>query len=149
MRSILRFPPAPCASIASGLFLVLVPLAARAAEQLARDFEPGTTRFWFTLAAVQVLWAIGYAASSLPAWAKWQDGTRLDRLTIVQGVVVAGMAGNICYYGAFYYMGAAEIASFICSGLAGFGGDKFLAPLIGRLHTAFDAFTGRNNGAKP
>ena len=123
MRSILRFPQAPCASIASGLLAALVPLAALAVDEMAHHFEPGTMRFWWTLGAVQVLWLFGYLASSLPAWAKWPDGTVQDRLTIVQGVMVGGLSGNIAYYGGFYYAGFAEIACFIGTGLAGWGGD--------------------------
>ncbi len=156
MRSILRFLQAPYASIASGCLLALVPLAALAAEQLVRAFEPSGLRFWVTLAAVQILWFVGYAASSLPAWAKWPDGTVLDRLTIIQGVVTGALAGNICYYGGLYYLDIAEVACFIGTGLAGFGGDKFVSPLLSRLHAALDAFTGSGGpgandggGAKP
>ena len=154
MRSILRFLQAPSASIASGFLLASVPLVALAAEQAVRAFEPGTLRFWVTLGAVQMLWLVGYGASSLPAWAKWPDGTMQDRLMIVSGVITSGVAGNIAYYGGFYYAGFAEIACFIGTGLAGWGGDKFLTPLLGRVVTAFDAILGRagtggDGGTKP
>jgi hypothetical protein len=158
MRSILRFLQAPSASIASGLLLASVPLAALAAEQAVRMFEPGTVRFWVTLGAVQMLWLVGYGASSLPAWAKWPDGTMQDRLTIVSGVITSGIAGNIGYYGGYYLVGLAEISCFISTGLAGWGGDKFLTPLLGRVVTAFDAILGKgaaggegggNGGTKP
>ncbi len=141
-------------ALAAALVLALVPLSV-AAEQLVRGFDAGAPRFWAALVAVQFLWAIGYAASSLPVWAKWPDGALQDRLTIVQGVVVSGLAGNIAYYGGFYYIGFAEIACFIGSGLAGWGGDKFLTPLLSRLTAAIEALTGRGpgenggGGAKP
>ena len=154
MRSILRFLQAPSASIASGLLLASVPFVALGAEQVVRVFEPGTVRFWATLAAVQLLWLVGYGASSLPAWAKWPDGTTQDRLTIVSGVITSGIAGNIGYYGGYYLVGLAEIACFISTGLAGWGGDKFLTPLLGRVVTAFDAILGKGGaggegGSKP
>lgn len=143
MRSILRFLQAPSASVASGFVLALVPLVALAAEQVVRVFEPGTVRFWVTLGAVQLLWMFGYAASSLPLWAKWPDGTVQDRLTIVQGVVVGCIAGNIAYFGGYYIGNLAEIACFIGTGLAGWGGDKFLTPLLGRVVAAYEAIFGK------
>lgn len=136
---------ARCDSIASGLLLAVVPLSV-AAEQLVQAFDPSASRFWAALAAVQVLWLFGYAASSLPVWAKWPDGTVGDRLTIVQGALVAGLAGNIAYYGGYYYAGFAEVACYIGSGVAGWGGDKFLTPVLQRVNAAIAAFTG---GGKP
>jgi len=145
MRSILGFLRARCDSIASGLLLAVVPLSV-VAEQLVRAFDPEAPRFWAALAAVQVLWLFGYAASSLPTWAKWPDGALADRLSIVQGALVSGLAGNIAYYGGYYYAGFAEVACFIGSGVAGWGGDKFLTPVLDRINAAIGALTGRQQG---
>lgn len=135
----------------AALFFALVPMAA-IAQQVARAMEPGTFRFWATLAAVQVLWAVGYLASSLPGWAKWQDGVLLERLQIVQGMLVAGLGGNIAYFGGYYGLEMAEITCFISTGIAGYGGDRFVSPLLGRLTAAMDTLFGRtqgNGGPKP
>lgn len=144
MRLIRGLPPAPFISIASGWLLALLPLAALGAEQLLRVFEPGNWRFWAAFGVVQLLWLWGYLASSLPAWAKWDDGTVLDRLTIVQGTFVAALAGNIAYHGGFYYLGLAEIVCFIATSVAAWGGDKFLSPLLQRGYALFGAAPGSN-----
>ena len=121
--------------------LAVIPLSV-AAESLVRSFDPSAPRFWASLAAVQFLWLLGYTASSLPVWAKWPDGALADRLTILQGVVVSGLAGNVAYYGGYYHVGFAEVVCFIGAGIAGWGGDKFLTPILQRVNAAIGALTG-------
>lgn len=119
--------------------LALVPLAAVAAEQAVLRMDAGGLRFWVATAAVQILWLAGYAASSLPEWAQWKDTSGGEvviatrRLKIIQGMVIAGLAGNIAYFGGFYYAGVAEAGCFIAAAVAAYGGDKFLAPLLSRI----------------
>lgn len=118
---------------------LLLPAVAYAAAQATLAVDAGTTRFWVALAAVQVLAAFGYAASSLPQWAQWVDDTGgavaiiERRLKIVQGLVIALLAGNIAYYGGYYYFAMAEIPCFIAAAVAAYGGDKFLSPLLSRI----------------
>lgn len=120
-------------------FPALVPLAAAAAEQAVRAADPGAPRFWAALAAVQVLALFGYAASSLPQWAGWIDDTGgavavLERrLKIVQGLVIAILAGNLAYFGGFYCFAWPEIPCFGAAAMASYGGDRFLSPLLSRL----------------
>lgn len=119
-------------------FLILSsPIAAMAAEAAGRALD-GSSRFWVTLLAVQILTTLGYGASSLVQWAKWTDGTLADRLLIVQGWWIAMLAGNVAYYGGFYYLPSVgvitnEVGCFIAAAVAGFGGDRFMAPLLLRL----------------
>lgn len=119
--------------------LLLVPLAAYAGDQAVRTLDAGTWRFWAAFIAVQLLWLLGYAGSSLPEWAKWHDTTGGDiavaerRLKIIQGMVVAMLAGNIAYYGGHYYLGVAQVACFIGAAAAAWGGDKFLTPILSRI----------------
>lgn len=132
------------------LLLLLLPLAAIAAEQAVRSIDASSVRFWIAGAAVQVLAVFGWSASSLPELAKWRDTTGGDvaiaerRLKILQGLAVAGLACNIAYYGGYYYLGVAEIGCFIAAAIAAWGGDKFLAPLLQRLVAAFGAIFGKS-----
>lgn len=125
--------------------LALVPLAVAAAEAAVRELDASGVRFWAAFAAVQVLWLLGYAGSSLPQLAKWQDTTGGEvaiaerRLTIIQGVAVAALAGNIAYFGGYYYAGLAQVVCFIGAAAAAWGGDKFLTPILARI-------TGRAQG---
>lgn len=118
---------------------LLLPAAALAAAQATLAVDAGTGRFWAAFGAVQVLSFFGYAASSLPEWAQWVDdsGGVVEiverRLKIVQGMIIAVLAGNIAYYGGFYYAGLAEIPCFIGAAVAAYGGDKFLSPLLSRI----------------
>jgi hypothetical protein len=119
------------------LLLFLLPIAALAAEVAGRSLD-GSWRFWVTLVAVQMATTLGYGASSLPQWAKWRDGSLYERLVIVQGFWVAMLAGNIAYYGSFYYLPSMgvltnEVGCFIGAAVAGFGGDRFLTPLLFRI----------------
>jgi len=117
----------------------LVPFAAMAADQAIRSIDPGAARFWWVFLAVQVLALVGYAASSLPQWAGWIDtagGAQAileRRLKIVQGTVIAVLAGNCGYYGGFYYFALPEVLCFGTTAIAAYGGDKVLSPLLSRL----------------
>src|SRR6266850_8221906 len=99
----------------------------------------GSPRFWVAGLVVMVLAFSGYAASSLPEWAKWKDESgdavaiSERRLKIIQGLVIAMLAGNIAYYGGFYYLAIAEVACFIAAAVAAYGGDRFLSPLLTRV----------------
>lgn len=120
------------------LFGILFPCIAFALEQGLRTIDPGAGRFWATMGAVQLLALLGYAGSSLAQWAKWPDGTLLDRLTIMQGAVTSILAGNLCYYGGFYLLpiwqiNLPEIGCFIATPVAGWGGDKFISPILARI----------------
>lgn len=135
----------------SWLLLVLLGVAGGAlAEAAVRVVDPGATRFWIAFAAVQILAVFGYSASSLPEWAKWKDITGGDvaiaerRLKILQGMVVALLAGNIAYYGGYYYFALAEIGCFIGAAVAAWGGDKFLTPLLQRLLEIFARVFGKS-----
>lgn len=113
--------------------------AAFVAHAEVAKFDPSETRFWAALGAVQILALIGFGASSLPTFAGWIDesGTSVEKLerklNIIRGAIVSCMAANICYYGGYYYMGAAEIGCFMGASVAAYGGDKFLAPLLSRI----------------
>lgn len=88
--------------------------------------------FWGMLAFAQALTVVGYLASSLPQWAGWIDGTVLQRLTILQGAVVAWFAGNVGYLLAV----SNELSQIMCllsAAAGGYGGDKFLMPLMQRI----------------
>lgn len=116
-----------------------LPLAAFAAEKIARSIDAGEIRFWVAFGAVQILAFAGYGASSLPEWAKWVDleGGAMAiverRLKILQGLIIALLAGNIAYYGGYYYAMLAEIVCFIGAAVAAYGGDRFLSPLLSRI----------------
>lgn len=119
--------------------LACLPVVAKAAAQATLAADAGTPRFWVALGAVQVLAFFGYGASSLPEWAQWKDVTGGDvaiaqrRLKIVQGLMIALLAGNIAYYGGMYYLAGPEIVCFIAAAVAAYGGDKFLSPLLSRI----------------
>jgi len=113
---------------AAFLLAAIIP-AASAAEQVSRTIQ-GDFRFWIVAVAVQVLWSIGYLASSFSQWANWPDGTRLEKFQLIQGIFTSLFAGNVAYYGGYYYVECPEVAAFISAGAAGFGGDKFLTPLM-------------------
>jgi len=120
------------------LLLVFFPGTAWAVEQTLRIMDPGAGRFWAAMLAVQVLAAVGYCGSNLAQWAKWPDGSLLDRLTIAQGAVTAVMAGNFAYYGGYYLLPTwqitlPEIGCFIATPVAAWGGDKFISPILSRI----------------
>src|SRR5205807_769955 len=109
--------------------LAWLPAAALATAQGVRMLDGSSPRFWMAFFVVQVLALAGYAASSLPEWAEWKDQTgdpvaiAQRRLKIIQGLVIALLAGNIAYYGGFHYLAVAEVASFIAAAVAAYGGD--------------------------
>ena len=57
----------------------------------------------------------------------------LMRLLAIALFSTSLFAANIAYYGGYYYTGAAEIASWLAAGIAAFGGDKFVSPLLSRI----------------
>jgi hypothetical protein len=134
------------------LVVPLAPLAALAADQAVRGLEPGSLRFWGAMGAVQFCALLGYGCSSLKQWAGWIDdaGGRVTvlerRLRIVQGMLIGFLAGNAAYYGGFYYFGLAEVPCFVAAAFGAFGGEKFIAPAVGRLSGMFKALFG-NAGA--
>lgn len=121
------------------LLLVVVPIAAYAADAAVRELDAASWRFWAAFIAVQILWGLGYAGSSLHEWAGWKDRSGGDlaiaerRLKILQGVAVAALAGNIAYFGGYYYLNVAQVACFIGAAAAAWGGDKFLTPILARI----------------
>lgn len=129
----------PTARLAWWLPALFLPALAFAAAQATLAVDAGTSRFWAALAAVQILAGFGYAGSSLPQWAQWVDDSggpvaiAERRLKIVQGLCLAVLAGNIAYFGGYYYAGLAEIPCFIGAAVAAYGGDKFLSPLLSRI----------------
>lgn len=130
-----------------GLPALWAPAAAVLAEAGVRTMNFSSAQFWWTLAAVQLLGCFGYGCSSLPQFAGWIDPTggavvQLERrLKIMQGVLIALLAGNLAYYGSWYY-NFAEIVCFGAAALAAYGGDKFLTPLLSRL-------TGKASSGEP
>lgn len=121
------------------LMAIWVPTTALAAAQAVLSADVGTNRFWIALIAVQILGFFGYAASSLPQWAKWLDvsgdvvAIAERRLKIIQGLFIAFLSANIAYVLGYYYGGVAEIPSFIAAAGAAYLGDKFLSPLAARI----------------
>lgn len=111
--------------------LFLIPIAAFAADRAALDLTNG--RWWAILGFVQAITLLGYAASSLSQWAGWIDGTVLVRLQIIQGVMVAILAGNVAYFTALHSANLPEVYALMSSGAGGYGGDKFLTPLLTRI----------------
>lgn len=118
-------------SVAAALAVPVVAFAASA----TLDTLPVNDRFWGALLAVQFITALGYLASSLPTWARWLDdeATLEQRLSVISGALTAVLAGNVAYFGALHYMHVAEVGAFISSGVAAWGGDKFLTPILQRI----------------
>lgn len=117
----------------------VLPLAAYATEQAIRILDASAPRFWWAAVAVQVLWLLGYGCSSLPEWAQWKDRTGGDvavaerRLKIIQRMLLACLAGNVAYYGGYYYFGLAEVGCFLAAAVGAYGGDKFLGVVLSRI----------------
>ena len=80
----------------------------------------------------QGLALVGYLASSLPTWAGWLDGSVLQRLTIIQGAIVAILAGNVAFF-LSVEAGISQILCLLSAAAGGYGGDKVLVPLLNRL----------------
>lgn len=85
------------------------------------------------LGIAQVPILFGYGSSSLSMWAGWADGTVRDRLLIIQGLMAAMFGGNVAYLGGLYMADLPEWMALMAAGAGGFGGDKFLAPLMQRI----------------
>ena len=105
---------------------------ADAASAVSPVLDFHSARWWATFAAVQVIAVIGYAAASLPAWARWDDGSTQDRLAIIQGVIASVLAGNIAYMLSAYAVKAPEVWSLVGAALAAYAGDAYLRPLLNR-----------------
>lgn len=80
----------------------------------------------------QGLALVGYLASSLPTWAGWLDGTALQRLTIIQGAIVAILAGNVAFF-LSVEAGISQILCLLSAAAGGYGGDKVLVPMLNRI----------------
>jgi hypothetical protein len=111
---------------------IVWPLAAIATEQAAvHALDFGSWRFWVNGAFVLVVALGGWAASSLAQLAQWTEGWPA-RLKVLQGLVTSVMAGVIAYALAVY-AGTPDIPSMVGAALAGWGGEKFLNPLLERF----------------
>lgn|SRR5574337_94097 len=115
-------------------FLLALPVVALAADQAVRSIENEfrTSTFAISLVAVQVLWFMGYCASSLPMWAGWKDQDSKQRLMVVAGMFASACLGNIVYYGGLYGADLKPINCFIGAILGGFAGEKGLTMLVDR-----------------
>ena len=133
MRSTRNTLPLAYSSTGSAILLLAVPFAAMAAEQSIKQFDLSSARWWAILAFVQVVTIIGYMASSLSQWAGWIDGTVLQRMTILQGAIAALMAGNMSYFLGLHYAGLSEVMALMSAGAGGFGGDRFITPVLQRM----------------
>ena len=120
-------------STGSLLLLLMIPFGALGADQAIKAFDLSSGRWWAILFFVQVFTIVGYMASSLSQWAGWVDGTTLQRLQIVQGAIAACLAGNMSYFLGLHYAGLTEVMALMSAGAGGFGGDRFLVPLLQRL----------------
>lgn len=118
----------------AGWLMFAVPLIAYAAGEVTRTLD-GSFRFWMAEVAVLTLALVGYGASSLKDWACWRDGTTVQRLEVVQSMIVSVLAGHITYYGGYYYafsldIRIPEIGCFIGTALGGYGGAKYVTVLV-------------------
>ena len=138
MRSILKFQPPISPFHASAWLLACTPLLAMAADQATRAMAIDTPRWWVMLAFVQVMTLWGYGASSLSQWAGWQDGTAMQRLTIIQGVMVSLIGGNAGYFLSLQYAGIGEVEALLVAVAGGFGGEKFVTPILQRVFGKVD-----------
>lgn len=117
--------------------LWFLPCAALATEEITT--AEGIISALLIFLGVQFVSLVGHGAASLPDWAQWsdQDGTRVEvaarRLKIIQGLLISILAGNISFYGGQYYAGLHEIPGLIGSGMAAYGGDRFLTPILSRI----------------
>ena len=98
-----------------------------------RSIDLFSYRWWVTISAVQAVILLSYIASSLPKWAKWVDGTHVDRLMVAQGVCVALLAGNIGWVLSYHYGKVDEALCWVTAALASYGGDAYLAKKMEQL----------------
>lgn len=112
----------------------MVPLVVMAStESRLRIVDPMSMRWWVTTSMLQAVILVAYAASSLPKWANWIDGTRLDRLTIVQSVLISLLAGNVAWVLAYHYAVAHEAVAWATAVVAAYGGDAYLSRRLSLL----------------
>lgn len=118
--------------------------AAFAAEPITRSLD-GSFAFWVAFSFVQILALIGYAAANLKDWACWHDGTSARRLELVQSALVGLVAGNVTYFGTYYWMPMVpglssitvpQVGSFILTIFGGFGGARYLTAIADALIAA-------------
>lgn len=125
--------------------LLAVPVLAVAADETAQKlaYDGQTLAFWVLLAGTQVVVLVGHAASSLGAWAQWHDSSgsvqdaRVRRYDLLQKLCVSLFAGNLVYLAGVYHLALDHVQAIISAGVASWGGDKFLAPLLGRVVAVF------------
>lgn len=131
------------------LLLLMVPFTAYAADTAAKAMDFTSLATWITLGAVMLLTLAGYAGSSLPQWAGWVQGDLTTRLQLAAGLITALLAGNFAYFLA-RHLDMPGIVCFMAATAGGWGGDKFLAPLLGRLTDLISAAIGeRKNTPNP
>jgi hypothetical protein len=138
----------PFLRLSPWVLLLVLPAVAFAAAQATLSIDAEAPRFWVALAVVQLVGFFGWSVSSLPDLAQWKDHSGGDvaiaerRLKILQGILMSLFAANLAYYGGYYYSGLAELPSFLAAGLAAFGGDKFVLPLLTRATAALSVIFG-------
>lgn len=128
--------------------LFWVPALAQAAEAITSRALTFDGRFLVAHLFVMFLSVCGWAGSSLPKVAGWVDGVK-EKLEILQGIIIAQIAGGIAYYGGFYLMPGygyqlAEVACFMATIVASWGGDRFMTPLLNTFARFAERVTGGN-----
>lgn len=103
------------------------------AASTPRSIDPLSWRWWVTMALLHVVILIAYGAASLPKWANWIEGSRHDRFTIAQGVLISLVAGNVAWALSYYYANAHEAVSWVMAVLAAYSGDSYLRRQLERL----------------
>lgn len=118
--------------------------AAWGAEQVTLTLQEqlGTSSFWVTFGVVQVLLMFGYALSNLPKWGGWKDGTRVERLELVRGVMASVVAGNGLYYAATAWQSYGQPTGFVGCLVGGFAGDRVIQMAVERVLGAWSALLG-------
>lgn len=117
--------------------LWLLPTVVLAAEQVA--LVSGVTEIILIFFGVQLVSVVGHGAASLTDWAQWGDrsGSSVDmyarRLKLVQGLLLSGLAGNAFFYGSQQMADLSEIPALLGAGVAAYGGDRFLTPILTRI----------------
>jgi hypothetical protein len=116
-------------------------MSARAAEMLN---QPGDIPVftWLWVAGISVM---GWGASSLPLLAGWVDGTMLDRLRIVQGIVIATAAGALAFIIEISLVNKITMLGFVGSFFAAYAGDHYLRK---KAELIMDIIKARNSTEK-
>ena len=84
------------------------------------------------MALLHVVILIAYGAASLPKWAQWIDGSRLERFTIVQGVLISLIAGWLAWMLFYHYGNAHEALCWVMVVLGSYFGEQFLRMVLER-----------------